>query len=75
MGGVFTLGGWGIGYLVGEGIIFTTPVIWWVNILKFFIQLPLLLICCGASIYLYGVPSHLSSTRLFVISSNYLSLF
>ena len=44
-----TLGGWGIGYLVGEGIIFTTPVIWWINILKFFVQLPLLWICCGGT--------------------------
>ena len=49
VGQVATLGGWGIGYLVGEGIFFTTPVIWWINILKFGIQLPLLLICCGGT--------------------------
>jgi Na+/melibiose symporter-like transporter len=49
VGGVCTLGGWGIGYLVGEGIVFTTPVIWWINILKFFVQLPLLWICCGGT--------------------------
>jgi Na+/melibiose symporter-like transporter len=46
---VCTLVGWGIGWMIGEGIFFTTQVIWWLNILKFAAQMPLLMIACGGT--------------------------
>ena len=47
VGGVCTLGGWGIGIYVGEHAAELTAVLWWINILKFGVQLPLLMIACG----------------------------
>jgi Na+/melibiose symporter-like transporter len=49
LGGACTLVGWGIGWMIGEGIFFTTEVIWWLNILKFGFQMPVLMIACGGT--------------------------
>lgn len=49
VGGICTLGGWGIGIYVGEHADALTDTLWWVNILKFGVQLPLLMIACGGT--------------------------
>ena len=45
---VCTLIGWGIGWLIGEGVV-SHRLIWWLNILKFGAQLPLLMLACGGT--------------------------
>eukprot|EP01043_Picozoa_sp_COSAG02_P037575 COSAG02_NODE_2831_length_7935_cov_5.630296_3_plen_628_part_00 len=49
VGGICTLGGWGIGIYVGEHAEALTATLWWINILKFGVQLPLLMIACGGT--------------------------
>ena len=49
VGGLSSLAGWGIGFYVGEHAAALTDLIWWVNIVKFAFQLPLLMVACGGT--------------------------